>query len=204
MEFGQKPNQSRRMVGLIGVVVFHALLIWGLVSGLARKAIEILPAPIETKIIEEVKPPEDEPPPPPPPTLDVPPPPYVPPPEINIATPPPQHAITVQSTQPTPPPKPIIKAPPSVSLRIDGKRCRAPEYPSVSNRLGEQGSVVLQLLVGPDGKVKDSKIVRSSGYPRLDEAALEATRASTCPPYIENGQAIRAAHTLPFNFTLDD
>ncbi|WP_028081798.1 energy transducer TonB [Solimonas soli] len=172
MEFGQKPNQSRRLVGLAGVVIFHALLIWALVSGLARKAIEVLPAPIETKIIEEIKPP-DEPPPPPPPTLDVPPPPFVPPPEINIATPPPQHAITVQSTQPTPPPQPVpaVKAPPSVSLKIDGKRCRAPEYPSVSQRLNEAGSVVLQLLVGTDGRVKDAKIVTSSGYPRLDEAA---------------------------------
>ncbi|MGH8444816.1 MAG: energy transducer TonB, partial [Solimonas sp.] len=63
MEFGQKPNSSRRLAGLVGVVIFHALLIWGLVSGLARKAIELLPPPIETKIIEEVKPP-DEPPPP--------------------------------------------------------------------------------------------------------------------------------------------
>jgi protein TonB len=171
MQLGQaQPDSNRRMIGLAGVVVFHALLIWGLVSGLARKAIEILPAPIETKIIEEVKPP-DEPPPLPPPQLVEPPPPFVPPPEINISTPPPAHAISAQNKVATPPPKAAPAPPPSVALRVDGRRCRAPEYPSVSQRLGEKGSVTLQLLVDTDGRVKDSKLVTSSGYPRLDEAA---------------------------------
>ena len=172
MQLGQaQPDNNRRMIRLGGVVVFHALLIWALVSGLARKAIEVLPAPIETKIIEEVKPP-DEPPPPPPPKLAEPPPPFVPPPEINISTPPPAHAISAQNKVATPPPKAVAPAaPPSIALKIDGRRCREPDYPSVSQRLGEQGSVVLQLYVDPTGKVIDSKIATSSGYPRLDDAA---------------------------------
>lgn len=170
MQFGQaQPDKNRRLIGIGGVVVFHALLVWGLVSGLARKAIEILPAPIETKIIEEIRPPEETPP-PPPPTLEIPPPPFVPPPEISIATPPPKTAITVQSKVAAPP-KAEPKKPPMVALRVDGRRCRPPEYPSVSQRLGEQGSVVLQLLVGTDGRVQDAKVAKSSGFPRLDEAA---------------------------------
>jgi protein TonB len=171
MQLGQaQPENHRRMVGLGGVVVFHALLIWALVSGLARKAIEVLPAPIETKLIEEVKPP-DEPPPPPPPNLDTIPPPFVPPVEINIATPAPAHAISAQNKVATPPPKAAPAPPPSVALRIDGRRCKEPDYPAVSQRLGEQGSVVLQLYVDPSGRVIDSKVATSSGYPRLDEAA---------------------------------
>jgi protein TonB len=207
MEFGQtQPAGSRRVAGLAGVVLFHALLIWGLVSGLARKAIEILPAPIETKIIEEVKPP-DEPPPPPPPTLDVPPPPFVPPPEVNIAQPPPRtNTIVAQSSVPTPPPQPVpvVKAPPSVSLKVDGKRCRAPEYPAVSSRLGEQGSVVLQLLVGPDGRVKDSKLVTSSGYPRLDEAARKGLSLCRFDPAMDEGQPTSAWGTIKYTFRPED
>ncbi|NKF24225.1 energy transducer TonB, partial [Solimonas sp. C16B3] len=105
MEFGKaKPATGRRFVGIGAVIVFHVVLIWALVYGLARKAIELLPPPIETKIIKEVKPPDEPPPPPPPPKLDTPPPPFVPPPEINIATPPPTNTITVQDKAPTPPP----------------------------------------------------------------------------------------------------
>ncbi|WP_396328743.1 energy transducer TonB [Burkholderia anthina] len=79
-----------------------------------------------------------------------------------------------------------------------------PTYPSMSKRRGETGTAYVHFIIGVTGKIESVQLQKSSGYPRLDEAALEATRASTCPPYIENGQAIRAAHTLPFNFTLDD
>ncbi|WP_322027922.1 energy transducer TonB [Burkholderia sp. BCC1977] len=79
-----------------------------------------------------------------------------------------------------------------------------PTYPSMSRRRGETGTAYVHFIIGVTGKIESVQLQKSSGYPRLDEAALEATRASTCPPYIENGQAIRAAHTLPFNFTLDD
>ncbi|WP_175026450.1 MULTISPECIES: energy transducer TonB [Burkholderia] len=79
-----------------------------------------------------------------------------------------------------------------------------PTYPSMSRRRGETGTAYVHFIIGVTGKIESVQLQKSSGYPRLDEAALEATRASTCPPYLENGQAIRAAHTLPFNFTLDD
>ncbi|KEZ02067.1 energy transducer TonB [Burkholderia sp. MSh2] len=79
-----------------------------------------------------------------------------------------------------------------------------PTYPPMSRRRGETGTAYVHFIIGVTGKIESVQLQKSSGYPRLDEAALEATRTSTCPPYIENGQAIRAAHTLPFNFTLDD
>src|SRR3546814_8939537 len=108
--------------------------------------ISILPAPIETKIIEEIKPPDEPPPPPPPPEMDVPPPPFVPPPEINIATPPPQHAITVQDKAPAPPP--VVRTPPTIALKVSGRGCRPPEYPAISNRLrSEEHTSELQSLM---------------------------------------------------------
>lgn len=193
MEFGRPENPQRRLAGIAGVVVFHALLVYGLVNGLARKAIEILPAPIETKILKEVK--EDvPPPPPPPPTFETPPPPVIPPPEISIASAPaPTNAIHATTN-----------ARPAVSARtapvVKAKNCREPEYPSISQRLNETGSVVLQLLVGPDGRVSDSKIEKSSGYPRLDEAARRALSLCKFTPGTENGVAAPMWAQLKYTF----
>lgn len=177
--FGQfaESDPQRRLVGIGSVVILHVLVIWGLASGLARQVVELLPLPIETRIIEERVVP-DEAPPPPPPKLEVPPPPFIPPPEIFIATPPTAPAaITVVAEEPTPPtPEPVAAAPQRqvarVAPEVRAKNCAEPEYPAASQRLGETGSVRLALLVGTDGKVKESRVERSSGFPRLDEAAV--------------------------------
>src|SRR3546814_10902848 len=111
MQLGaQAQDPRRRLIGIGAVVAFHALLIWALAAGLAHKMISILPPPIETRIIEELKTPDEPPPPPPPPALDIPPPPFVPPPEINIATPAPKHAISTQSKAPAATQAPAIRS----------------------------------------------------------------------------------------------
>jgi TonB family protein len=46
-------------------------------------------------------------------------------------------------------------------------------YPPVSKRLGEEGTVVARVTVDPDGHVLDAKIAKSSGFERLDAAAIE-------------------------------
>ena len=204
MEFGNTRKASKsRMFGIGGVIVFHVLLVWGLVSGLARKAIEVLPAPFETQILDEQRAEEEPPPPPPPPQLDIPPPPFIPPPEINIATPPPSSAntITTQSVVATPPaPPPPKAAPVSRPPVVKAKACREPEYPPVSERLGEAGSVVLQLLVGVDGKVTDSKVESSSGYERLDKAAQAALSRCKFEPGTVDGVPSPAWAQLKYTF----
>ena len=62
----------RRIVVLIGIVLLHVLLAYGLATGLARRAMEIIAPPIQTNIIEEVQQ-HDLPPPPPPPEFERPP-----------------------------------------------------------------------------------------------------------------------------------
>ncbi|AVR16903.1 TonB family protein [Burkholderia sp. SIMBA_043] len=79
-----------------------------------------------------------------------------------------------------------------------------PDYPSMSRRRGEAGTAYVHFVVGVTGKIESVELQKSSGYPRLDDAALDAMRATTCRPYIENGQAIRAARTQPYNFGLTD
>jgi protein TonB len=203
VEFGKRQDSSRRLVGLIGVVVFHILLVWGLVNGLGRKVIELLPPPIETKILDEVKNEEPPPPPPPPPKLDIPPPPFIPPPEINIATPPPR-ANTITTTTVAPPPNAPAPAPrPANNTKapvVKAKACKEPDYPAVSERLGEAGSVTLMLLVGVDGKVTDSKIQTSSGFDRLDKAAQQALSRCKFEPGTVDGVPQPAWAPLKYTF----
>jgi protein TonB len=189
MEFGVRPDPRRRLMGIGAVVVLHALLIYGLFVGLARKEIDILPQPIETKIVEEIQTQEVEPPPPPPPTIDIPPASFVPPPEIVIRTPPPpSNAIQAVTSNPTPPP--VAYTPPvRTAAVINAKRnCPEPEYPALSLRLGEKGTVKLGFLIGVDGRVKESRIDASSGHPRLDEAARRALSRCRFTPGTVDGK----------------
>src|SRR5215471_18077305 len=97
----------------MAVVALHIALGYALVTGLARKVVEVIKQPLETKIIEEMKKPPPDAPPPPPPKLATPPPPFIPPPEINIQAPI-QIAptiTTVTTTKPVAPP-PKVEAPP--------------------------------------------------------------------------------------------
>ncbi len=196
MEFGQRRDPTRRLISIGLVVLIHLGFIWVLVNGLARKAIELLPPPIETKILEETQT-EEAPPPPPPPKFDTPPPPFVPPPEISIQSTAPRPNAIQSSSKPAPPaPKPkTTKAP-----VVKAKNCREPDYPPVSERLGETGTVLLQLLVGVDGKVTDSKIEKSSGFPRLDKAAQDALSRCRFTPGEVDGQPSAAWAQLRYTF----
>ena len=51
----QQADPRRHLAGIAFVVLFHAFIVWALVSGLAKKVVEVVRAPIETKVIEEIK-----------------------------------------------------------------------------------------------------------------------------------------------------
>ncbi|MFM0556766.1 energy transducer TonB [Paraburkholderia sediminicola] len=79
-----------------------------------------------------------------------------------------------------------------------------PDYPSLSRRRGETGTASVRFVVGLTGKLENIELKKSSGFSRLDDAALSAVRATTCKPFLENGQPIRAAYTRPYEFNLND
>lgn len=79
-----------------------------------------------------------------------------------------------------------------------------PDYPSLSKRRGETGTAYVKFVVGLTGKLENIELRKSSGFSRLDDAALAAVHASDCKPYLENGQPIRAAYTQPYDFNLND
>ena len=185
MNFAEaQSDPRRRIVGFGAVLLFHALLVYALVSGLAKKVVDVVRAPIETKVIEEIKKPP--PPPevvvPPPPKLEAPPPPFIPPPEIQIANPPPAPTIVAVTATPPPAPVAIAPAPPPVvatpappappppAVVTAGVACSNYQtvmgdvaYPREALRAGiEKGEAVMQFTLSPAGDIKDIRTVRST------------------------------------------
>jgi len=165
-------SPGKHLTGIGLVLILHVIIGYALVTGLGKKIIEVIKQPIETKIIEEVKPPPpDVPPPPPPPKLQAPPPPFIPPPEIQIQAPPPppQQTIT-QTTTVAPPPQafvpspPAPPAPPKPAVRRDYKAAYRiePTFPPQAIRQGLSGRVVAWVHVAPSGSVTQVEIKQSS------------------------------------------
>jgi periplasmic protein TonB len=90
------------------------------------------------------------------------------------------------------------------SVRPIDCRIVKPDYPALSRRRGETGTADIRFVVGPTGAIERVELAKSSGYARLDDAALAAMRASSCHPYVENGTPMRAIYTQPFGFALDE
>lgn len=208
MSYAHPRSSSRRLTGVVITVALHIVLIYALIHGLARKIVEIVAPPLETKIIEEVKPPQPEKPPPPPPKLETPPPPFIPPPEINIQVPV-QQAPTITVVSPTPPPAPvaIVPTPAPAQVRtapvVLAASCEKPEYPSASRRANETGTVLLSFLIEVNGKVIESKVEGSSGYRRLDEAARAGLELCKFRPATVNGQPTRAWARIEYVWRLE-
>jgi len=213
----EDPNRnSKRALAFFLVLLIHAMFFWVLNSGLGAKMVEVVLGPVETKIIEEL-PDEDDEPPPPPPDIDTPPP-YVPPPEISIDIPMDSGPTTAisnvtsdrpvqQVAAPPPPPKPVEKAvvrtPPSTQGK--GARISQPEYPPASRRAGEEGTVQLQVFVTENGRAGEIKVAKSSGFERLDEAAVkEVQRNWRFVPGKEDGKPVGMWHTFAVTFRLTD
>lgn len=181
MDYAQQQRSwGRHAPSILAVVVLHIVIGWALVNGLARRVIEVMKAPIETKIIEEIKKPPPEVPPPPPPKLAAPPPPFIPPPEINIeipkVTPPP--TITAVTTTPPPPgpppvarpapaPQPLVRREYKASYRVE------PTFPRDAIRRGINGRVVAWVHVAPAGNVTNVEI-RSSTNRVFDREVIRA------------------------------
>jgi protein TonB len=190
MGYEQTTSSKKRLTGAGLAVLFHVLLVYGLASGLATDLVQKVQRTVNVAIIPEAKPP---PPPPPPPPEEVPadepeaktverkvvkPKAYVPKVEVAIkpSEAPAENAIaSVTTSTPTAvvrtPRRPKPKAISRARLRPG---CKPPSYPKRSLDKGEEGSLEFRFLIGEDGRIKDSKLVKSSGFGRLDEAARKA------------------------------
>lgn len=137
--------------------------------------------------------------------------------ERTIAPPPPLEtpSPTAISAPPAPDPEPAVvaSAPPAppappapiVLPRFDADYLQnpAPVYPALSRRVGEQGRVLLRVVVGPDGTPQSVELRQSSGSHRLDEAALEAVRRWRFIPARQGNTPVAAAVIVPIVFSLE-
>ena len=176
-------DPKRRTIGWVIVALLHVLIAWALITGTARKGLELIKKPMEAAVIQEVNIPPPPPPPPPPKKVETPkqieqpkapPPPFVPPPEV---TPPQTSAPVIESVQAPPPAPPVIAppppptAPPGPTRGEIGVVCPTqvpPEMPKQAARDGTEGVVVAQAVIR-DGQVREVTIL--SG-PRVFHSAV--------------------------------
>ena len=132
----------------------------------------------------------------------------VPPPEVDVAIEPNTAAISA-TTADVPPPSPPPSAPASSGIAVIPEMSQvaylvqpAPHYPPESRRIREQGLVMLRVLIDESGHAKAVEIYKSSGHPRLDEAARAAVARAIFKPYVDGGIARSAAAIVPVEFSL--
>ena len=97
-------------------------------------------------------------------------------------------------------------APPSVQLpssNADYLQNPKPAYPALSKRLGEQGKVVVRVLIGADGTPQKAELRQSSGFERLDQAALSTVLKWRYVPGKRGGVAEDMWFNVPINFVLE-
>jgi protein TonB len=102
-------------------------------------------------------------------------------------------------TAPTPPARTGVSIPASYAASN-----RKPEYPALSRRYDEQGTVMLRVLVKADGTAGAVEIRSSSGYPLLDESARKAVQAWRFNPGTSDGKPIAEWYQLSIPFKLQD
>ncbi|HSH38763.1 MAG TPA: TonB family protein [Chthoniobacterales bacterium] len=125
-----------------------------------------------------------------------------------------QPAPSLPAIQPSPQTaaKPAAASTPSARTTGSGERTLAkpdylrnppPQYPAESRKLREQGVVLLKVAVTENGRAADVQLQRSSGFPRLDQAALKAVRRWEFKPARAGLTAVACAVEVPVRFGLN-
>ncbi|WP_315532964.1 energy transducer TonB [Delftia acidovorans] len=85
---------------------------------------------------------------------------------------------------------------------VQGHQNKRPSYPPESKSLGQEGRVMLRVLVGASGKVLAVNVVQSSGYPLLDQSALDAVQTWRFVPGTRDGVPDSMWTRLPVTFLM--
>ncbi|MBV7538001.1 M56 family metallopeptidase [Duganella sp. sic0402] len=86
---------------------------------------------------------------------------------------------------------------------IDFSKCSKPAWPEGALAAQHTGNVQLNFLVGSDGKVKDSKVDRSSGHPDLDEAARVGITKCQFKPALKAGKPLETWQKMQYVWVLE-
>ena len=176
----------QRIAGLVFVATLHVVLIYALLNALGVVPMPRIPMPFVGYVI----PPEIDTPLPPPPQI-----PLIPAPRVSDIAPPPLLVVPLEGSGPnaiTPPQPPqpavlperqasLVPSSPPPLLFTQARAIAAthtiPDYPPVSRRLAEQGTLRLRLAITAEGAVSEAQVESSSGHPRLDDAAVQWVKA---------------------------
>lgn len=206
------PAQRRGLV--LAMLGAHVAAAWALLQlEPVRRAVGEM-APV---FVDWVAPPAPLPvPPPPPPKTIVKP---VTPPPLVTAAPSPAPATFIAPPPPVEPPPIVVESPPAPpaaapppapvpkTISVTAVEYLTPpqlSFPAASRRAHEQGTVHVRVLVDARGTPQQMLLVRSSGFTRLDDAALATVRATRFRPYTENGVALPFWVVMPLIFELDN
>lgn len=222
---GNNTQTISNAVTFAGVVLLHVLgLVWAAQQLSISEPVVTPPSVVGVLVAPEPEPapppPKPVPPPPKPEPKPVPTPKPVakptpkptpkPEPVREVAPEPVQQAAPAAPTSPAPPVQQATPAPeapaPVTPPRTDATHLNnpAPQYPALSRRLGEQGRVMLDVYILPDGSVGEIKLNRSSGFPRLDNAALQAVKTWKYVPAKRGDKPIPFWYVQPVSFVLNN
>ena len=214
------PVISRNAAIAVSVVLLHVGFIYALYSGLLMRAVElVVPVVVMSQFIEPPSPKVTPPPPPAPapakkaitkaPTVAAPLPMAIndPTPAVNAptgtTTPQPvlaAIAAPVAAAPVAPPAPPAVQLPSSDADYLQNPR---PPYPAISRRLNEQGKTTVRVLIGTDGLPQRAEISKSSGFSRLDDAAMATVMRWRYVPGKRGGVAEAMWFNVPINWILE-
>mgnify|MGYP006271870189 CR=1 FL=1 len=121
-----------------------------------------------------------------------------------VPAPKPAPAPQVPPAPPAPPASPAPSAKTDVSISASyGASNAKPVYPTMSKRMGEQGTVVLRVLVKSDGSAGTVEVKSPSGFPRLDQSAVEAVKTWRFNPATLDGKPVDEWYQVPIPFKLN-
>lgn len=216
------PSISRNAAIALSVVLLHVGFIYALYSGLLTRAVElVVPVMVLAQIIEPPVPKVAPPPPPPPPSQVKKPvtkaPTVAAPLPLAITDPTPAPNAPTGSTAPQPAPAPIAApvaaAPVAATAPALTQKIEAPildasytanedvfRKPTLSIRNRESGAILLAVGVGINGFATSVSLIKSSGFPRLDEAAIQGAKKLKFKPATKSGVPIEMLYTLPVTY----
>ena len=120
--------------------------------------------------------------------------------EVKPVAPAPVVAAVAAPAAPVAAPAPT--GPRTITSGVEYIKEPQPVYPQMSKRMGEQGRVMLRILVNEKGMAEKVLVHSSSGSPRLDEAGRQAALRAQFKPHIEDGRAVAVYVIVPLNFQL--
>lgn len=212
-----QPGLPERLLtwGLAGLV--HLAMLYGVLYVSVKNDLIQLPPSISARLLpladeKKIEPPKPLPP-PPKPQPQVRRPPTLPQPVLAVTSNTPSNSSFVVAPQPPAPPAQPIAAPPAppappaplVAARFDADYLHNPRpaYPVLSRRQGEEGKVLLKVRVSAQGSALDVAVSKSSGYPRLDSAAIDAVTHWRFVPAKRGDETVDSSVIVPITFALE-